>query len=284
VLKTGTTSSPSHERATAPPWWQSRKSSLILFGFSYFTVNETPSDRLGLRIMHQLVLHWRYTNRKRFTHIYNIWTRNNGHCMQRPLNRGDALLKAPVKQSFHSTSIYFKRNHCPHSILGVSKQASLAEVKRSFIQLALEHHPDRAEANGSAPSQSSPDRFIQIRQAFEELIGKSNNSSHRQRTSTPKGWSPDELQDWWKSQDEAATKDFLTFEMSDATRQEVIQVYRTMSAGGKDKGGYWEMARQLAEREAVAESIGQTGDKGEPTRLLSASDNGLSTQRRRRNR
>lgn len=184
----------------------------------------------------------------------------------------------PRIRLFHASTCWSERHRKknPHAVLGVSAQATVAEIKRSFIQLALEHHPDRASGS------SSPDRFIQIRQAFEELIQRSNNNHNGSSNDAPSGWSSEELQDWWSHQDESVTKDFLTFEISETTRQEVIRVYRTMSAGGKDKGGYWEMARQLSEREAAA---GANVQEREPTRLLAASDTpGVTRRPRRRNR
>ncbi|GKY94365.1 hypothetical protein MPSEU_000402400 [Mayamaea pseudoterrestris] len=164
------------------------------------------------------------------------------------------------------------RRKCPHSVLGVPKQAPLPEVKRAFLQLALMHHPDRAETKSS-------ERFIEVRQAFEEIVSNSNsNGNNNNSTTTPNGWSREHIQDWWKSQhhDAATTTDFVNFDMTDETRHEVIQVYRTMAAGGRDKGGYWDMARQLAERESANDG------EPPPTRLLETSE--TTTRRRRRNR
>ena len=169
-------------------------------------------------------------------------------------------------RQFHGSPLVYKSSN-PHSILGVPKTASMAEIKRSFIKLALEHHPDR-----TTTANASHDRFVQIRHAFEELMGRNNNSNNS--TTPPSGWSSEELEHWWSHQAEA-TKEFLTFDMSESTKQEVIHVYRTMAAGGKDKGGYWEMARQLAERHEAA------GDK-EPTRLLEPSESGVTRRRRKR--
>ena len=170
-------------------------------------------------------------------------------------------------RQFHGSTLVYNMSN-PYSVLGVPKTASMAEIKRSFIKLALEHHPDRT----TTPS-ASHDRFVQIRHAFEELMGR-NATSNNNSTTPPSGWSSEELEHWWSHQAEA-TKEFLTFDMSESTKQEVIHVYRTMAAGGKDKGGYWEMARQLAERHEAA------GDK-EPTRLLETNESGVTRRRRKR--
>lgn len=184
------------------------------------------------------------------------------HCELAPSVRTSLAWQASSRRCFQSSIPTFQE---AYTTLGISKRATSEEIKRSFIELALRYHPDRADGH--------QERFVEIRQAFEELCLKNDSDSGDSSSSPPCGWSQHDLKQWYQQQ----TGDFLTFDMSEATRKEVIHVYRTMSAGGKDKGGYWEMARQLAEKEDNK----QGGDE-EEIKLLEASDSGLNRRKRRR--
>ncbi|GAX13375.1 hypothetical protein FisN_8Lh404 [Fistulifera solaris] len=138
-----------------------------------------------------------------------------------------------IPKAFFSgeTSSHF----CPYVILGVPRDSDYTIVKQAFLKAAMHHHPDRnGNSRSSADSQAA---FIRYRQAFEQIVQKKSMKGTSESTSDL------EITPYLR-------EDHLTFEMNDATRKEVIRSYETLSHGGKDKGGYWEMARQLAERES----------------------------------
>ncbi|GAX15299.1 hypothetical protein FisN_8Hh404 [Fistulifera solaris] len=148
------------------------------------------------------------------------------------------LTKAFVRSSL-IPKVFFSGNafshSCPYAILGVPRDSDYTIVKQAFLKAAMHHHPDRNSISGSpADSQAA---FIRYRQAFEQIVQKNSTKGISQSTSDP------EIAPYFR-------EDHLAFEMDDATRKEVIRAYETLSHGGKDKGGYWEMARQLAERES----------------------------------
>jgi exopolysaccharide biosynthesis predicted pyruvyltransferase EpsI len=120
--------------------------------------------------------------------------------------------------------------------------SSYETVKAAFIKAAMQHHPDHSK------SLNSNAEFVRIRQAFEEIISvvRSNNNNGTDNNTKHETWESDaEFNEWFTMQ----TGEYLTFEMNQQMRQEVIHVYRTMSSGGRDRGGHWEMARLLTERE-----------------------------------
>lgn len=171
----------------------------------------------------------------------------------------------------------------PFVVLGVSVNSTFAVVRLAFVKLALEHHPDR--------DSGSTENFLKIRQAFEEIQqdqAGSDGSSSRGGTGssnsggggggrTPSGWTEDELREWYQEE----TGDFATFTITESTRQEVIEVYKTMLESGKaPKGGYWDYARQLTEREALR---GKSDDGDGPMKLL-GDDSKPSIGRRKRQR
>jgi hypothetical protein len=159
----------------------------------------------------------------------------------------------------------------PFIVLGVEVNSTFAVVRLAFVKLALEHHPDR--------DSGSTANFLKIRAAFEEIQqdqnsggGNGGGSSGRGKNDngggggTPSGWTEDELKEWYQEE----TGDFATFTITESTRQEVIEVYKTMLRSGKAvKGGYWDYARQLMEQEALR---GKSGDDDGPMKLLGDDD------------
>mgnify|MGYP005854382711 CR=1 FL=1 len=139
----------------------------------------------------------------------------------------------------HHHHHHHHHRHSPYAVLGVPANSSLDQVKRAFVQLAMKTHPD--QQGGSA------EQFLRIRQAFE-------NIQQQRHGKGPPGWSANELKEWWEEE----TGEFLSFSMNDDTRQEVIKAFNTMGPEGRDKGGYWEMARQLAERDALMKKHGRS--------------------------
>lgn len=168
---------------------------------------------------------------------------------------------------------------CPFTILGIHTTVTnsttgtslsnstilYSQVKTAFIQLALKHHPDRG---GTA------DEFRRIRCAFESIRelpdgtcsvvdAQLGQGGENRQGNDDDNYNPND--DWWngnKSKNnnynnnsvedwffqETGTR--LSFHMDSATRKEVAAVVATMSQGGLDKGGMWDMARMIARDEA----------------------------------
>jgi hypothetical protein len=76
-----------------------------------------------------------------------------------------------------------------YDILGVSKDASQDEIKKSFRNLALKYHPDK---NGN--SEESKQRFTKIIEAYEvlsdEQARKNYDSNNLQKRGTTQRWTP----------------------------------------------------------------------------------------------
>jgi DnaJ domain len=164
---------------------------------------------------------------------------------------------------------------CPYTVLNVPRYSDYGTVKRSFLQAALVYHPDQVETGNAAI-------FVRIREAFEEILAMSNKNkvSRNDKTTTNNTpqheWTSESaFQEWLKEEMATATKEFLTFRMDESTRQEVIAVHKEMVRGGNDRGGYWEMARLLAERDEVEQRIRRVGDNPTKQQQQQKSTSGL---------
>jgi len=187
------------------------------------------------------------------------------------------------------------RIESPYAALGLPATSSFDEVRRAFVKLALRHHPDVTGTKATDCDSDNDDddkhgSFIRIRQAFETIRndildhgrtrGGLRDKNETSASTSFEGWSAEELREWYRQE----TGEWLAFDMCDQTRKEVIHAYRTMSQGGKDMGGHWEMARQLAEREDARLDFAD-GDSG-PMKQLTGSpvSPGAGTDIRRRPR
>lgn len=131
----------------------------------------------------------------------------------------------------------------PFEVLGIPKASTYQEVKRRFVELALQHHPDLSGGDGDTTE------FIRLRQAFESIREtKDGSASLLEEGDGSSRWTDEEFQAWFY--DETGHQDVL-FRMDIATRKEVIDIANAQSQGGLDRGGMWEMARAMAENEKV---------------------------------
>jgi DnaJ-class molecular chaperone len=163
----------------------------------------------------------------------------------------------------------------PFDILGIPKVSTYHEVKRRFVELALQHHPD-LNANGDST------HFLRFRQAFEMIRESQDGTArlcHPDDDAKGSTWSSDqEFMAWFH--EETGHQDVM-FRMDVATRKEVIDMARSQSQGGLDRGGMWEMARAMAEQEESLRKKKQDYHQG-AIGIESGEEPAPSSRRRRR--
>ena len=74
-----------------------------------------------------------------------------------------------------------------YDVLGVGPSASLDDIKRSFRNLAMKHHPDR-----NKNSEESRQRFMKIVEAYEVLSDEQSRRRYDGASTdpTPSAWTP----------------------------------------------------------------------------------------------
>lgn len=171
----------------------------------------------------------------------------------------------------------------PFDILGIPKVSTYREVKHRFVELALQHHPD-LNANGDSTE------FLRFRQAFERIRESQDGTARLGSDGPEEGgastrWSSDEEFLAW-FHEETSHQDVM-FRMDLATRKEVMDIAKSQSQGGLDRGGMWEMARAMAEQDQSLRKKKKDyqGTIGIPTNQpLAESDNEPAQSPRRRRR
>jgi DnaJ-class molecular chaperone len=107
-----------------------------------------------------------------------------------------------------------------YDILGVSPDASQADIRKSFRNLALKHHPDK-----NKNSEESKQKFMKIIEAYEvlsdEQARKNYDSNSRQKPVARTRWTP--------------SADFGTV----YSYEEIKRRYRPNNVGG---GGMWDIS------------------------------------------
>lgn len=131
--------------------------------------------------------------------------------------------------------------------------AAYEKVKKAFVQLAFRHHPDTSNNKNSNQKDSDKDdpgnSFVRIRRAFESIENVNGQAVHATEENTT-AWTDETLTTWFHQE----TGQHLSFKMDASTRLQVANVSRTMSPGGLDRGGMWELAASVARQQEEGEA------------------------------
>jgi DnaJ like chaperone protein len=61
------------------------------------------------------------------------------------------------------------RQKDPHAVLGVSRNASPAEIRQAYRELAQRYHPDKVNHLGEEFRELAEKRFKEVQHAYQEL-------------------------------------------------------------------------------------------------------------------
>ncbi|KAJ2751595.1 mdj1 protein precursor [Coemansia pectinata] len=92
---------------------------------------------------------------------------------QAPCSRSQHRAAVSGRRGFHTTTS-MRKSEDFYSVLGVKRDATQAEIKKAYYQLAKKYHPD---ANKAAEAK---DKFLKIQEAYDTLSDESKRSSYDQ--------------------------------------------------------------------------------------------------------
>ena len=78
-------------------------------------------------------------------------------------------IKAMFANTYSSNSYTQTPNENAYAILGISPQATDAEVKQAYRNMAKKYHPDRVITEDEAIKKGAEEKFKQVQQAYEQI-------------------------------------------------------------------------------------------------------------------
>lgn len=131
----------------------------------------------------------------------------------------------------------------PFVVLGVSRAESYTAIKRTFLQIAMKHHPDTTAAarTDAAEREAHKNVFVAARKAFEAIVAGPDGLAIL-KTEAADYVQEEDLDQWFKSE----TGYDMPF-MDAATMKEVAEMTETVGGGLDRDGGMWTLARMVAD-------------------------------------
>ncbi|KAL7490397.1 hypothetical protein ACHAWX_000257, partial [Stephanocyclus meneghinianus] len=133
------------------------------------------------------------------------------------------------------------KSPCPFRTLNIPKDSSYAHAKKSFLKIAMKHHPDTFSPDHTAEMrQTSQEIFMKCRSALESLIECENTGvallrSEVEEAQSNRTMSNEEFDSWFEKIDPQ-------------TMREVAKMHETMEGShGLDRdGGMWHLASLIS--------------------------------------
>ncbi|CAJ1950652.1 unnamed protein product [Cylindrotheca closterium] len=168
-----------------------------------------------------------------------------------------------------------RRINNPFRVLGLPPNASFETVKKTFIQLAMQHHPDTSNTTTTTTSSSSPassssetstnesssssssssDKFVAIRAAFEQI--RKEHDRRQFHNKPPRDHDDDDDGDLLEHTEEDFLdwfRDLTGVRLTSDQRREMVHLYwkQHKRNGGRHSHGHsWDLARRLVSLQDV---------------------------------
>ena len=149
---------------------------LILAGL--YTINPydiLPDLMVGWGWLDDLIiwiLLWRYfvSLKKKFGNTGRYYQSTDGGFQQKRTGNYSGQSQSDSKDQFSEDTAEGEWD--PYRILGITRSASIKEIKHAYRELAGKYHPDKLEHLGDEFKVLAEKRFKEIQQAYQELTGK----------------------------------------------------------------------------------------------------------------
>ena len=131
---------------------------------------------------------------------------------------------------------------CPFDTLGLTKNVSYKEVKKTFLRLAIQSHPDTSKSKGGK------DNFLRYRAAFESLTEGKKGEAKPLNDDMTSSMPENDFEEWYHHETGYHVP-YANDVMQDTNlMREIAKATEGMSQGGLDKGGMWQLAASVRER------------------------------------
>lgn len=162
----------------------------------------------------------------------------------------------------------------PFRVLGLPPSSSFPTVQKTFLKLAMKHHPDTASDDYSENTENNADTFVLIRAAFEQI-----RNEHSRQQLRPSDYNEEDL---------FTEQDFLDWffestgvRLTSSQRKEMVHLYwkQYHRLDGKHPHGQsWDLARRLVSFQDVF-----LRNREKPRRTSAESEDGASAEARTNN-
>jgi hypothetical protein len=174
-----------------------------------------------------------------------------------------------------SLSSALKRPSCPFRTLNIPKDSKYTHAKKSFLKIAMKHHPDTVGNDCEETKSKSQHIFMQCRKALESLeeCPQTGLAILKTEAELKRSMSNEEFDTWFE--EETGHQTPFQFDLDPKVMREVASMHSEMEGShGLDRdGGMWHLASMISSavksgKENGAESIlkleaGAMGSGGE---------------------
>ena len=118
------------------------------------------------------ILVWRYfvSLRKKVADTGRYYQSTDGGFYKKRTGNSSGQSRSDSKSQFSEDTA--GQEWDPYRILGITRSASIEEIKHAYRELAAKYHPDKLEHLGDEFRSLAETRFKEIQQAYQELTGK----------------------------------------------------------------------------------------------------------------
>ncbi|KAL7530180.1 hypothetical protein ACHAXR_003349 [Thalassiosira sp. AJA248-18] len=167
--------------------------------------------------------------------------------------RPNANNNATTIQNHHQRHISLApkpRTACPFRTLNIPKDSTYAHAKKSFLKIAMHHHPDVVGDECEETQQKSQDIFMKCRTALEKLVECDDTGKCLLRSEVEeieaRSMSNEEFDSWFEK--ETGHQNPFQFDLDPSVMREVASMHDDMEGShGLDRdGGMWHLASMIS--------------------------------------
>ncbi|KAL7526128.1 hypothetical protein ACHAWF_001639 [Thalassiosira exigua] len=140
---------------------------------------------------------------------------------------------------------------CPFRTLRIPKDASYAKARKSFLKIAMQHHPDAVGNDCEQTQKKSQEIFMRCRSALESLVecedtGACLLRSEVEEVESQRNMSDEEFDSWFEK--ETGRQNPFQFDLDPEVMREVASMHDDMAGShGLDRdGGMWHLASMIS--------------------------------------